>query len=255
MLVLGFSVPCSVAQTTPVPGPVSDPQAVSLARQSITVLTGLASITDVTLTGNVTWADGESGTATLKALGTTESRIDLILSSGTRTEIRDAQTGANIGKWVNPDNSSGMFAPHNCWTDAVWFFPALGSLIGGPNMVLSYVGQESRNASLVQHIRVYNYYQWNSFSVGPTPQQLSTIDFYLDKNTLVPVAMTFNTHPDNDAMTNLLVEVDFSEYRYFNGVPVPMRIQKYQQGSLMMDVVVIEASFNSGLLLSAFAVN
>jgi hypothetical protein len=89
----------------------------------------------------------------------------------------------------------------------------------------------------------------------PTPQQLSTMDFYLDANTLLPVAVTFNAHPDNGASTNLLVEVDFSNYQTVSGVVVPMHIQKYQQGNLMVDVVVTGASFNTGLLLSIFTIS
>jgi hypothetical protein len=36
---------------------------------------------------------------------------------------------------------------------------------------------------------------------------------------------------------------------------VPMHIQKYQQGNLMVDVVVTGALFNTGLSLSIFAIN
>jgi len=110
--------------------PASDPQAVSLAAQSIAALTGGTTIGDVTLTGNVTWngTNPDTGTATLRALGSGESRMDLALTAGMRTEIRDAQTGVPLGQWTDPTNATGKFAFQNCWTDAVWFFPALGSL-------------------------------------------------------------------------------------------------------------------------------
>ncbi len=231
--------------------PASDPQALSFATQSIAALTGGTNISDVSLTGSVTWNGSDTGTATLQALGTGESRMDLALTSGTRTEIRDVQTGAPIGQWISPNNSSGNFAPHNCWTDAVWFFPALGSLAAGPNVVLSYIGQESRSGVTVQHVQSYQYLTGQF----PSPQQLSTMDFYLDANTFLPVALTFNAHPDNDANTDLLVEVDFSSYQAISGVVVPLHIQKYQQGNLMVDVSISGASFNTGLSLSIFALN
>jgi hypothetical protein len=186
--------------------PASNPQAVAYATQSIAAMTGSTPISDVTLTGTVTWnAGSDTGTATLRALGTGESRMDLALSSGTRTEIRDAQTGAPIGRWVNPNKVSGAFALQNCQTDAVWFFPALGSLALGPNVVLSYLGQESRNGATVQHIQSYVYQAGQTSPAGVSPTQLSTMDFYLDATTLYPVAITFNTHPDNNAATSLLV--------------------------------------------------
>lgn len=56
--------------------------ALSYAAQSIAALTGGVTISDVTLTGAFTWtvaSDTETCTATLLALGTGESRIDLAL--------------------------------------------------------------------------------------------------------------------------------------------------------------------------------
>ena len=237
--------------------PTSDPQAVALASQSIAALTGGTAIGDVTLTGSVTWSGGaapETGTATLLASGTGESRMNLVLPSGTRTEIRDASTGEPQGQWIAESGASGLFASQNCATDAAWFFPALGSLVAGPNVVLIYVGQETRNGAAVQHIQSY-VYQANSPGVSPSPQQLSTMDFYLDVTTLLPVAITFNAHPDNNAGTNLPVEVDFSGYQVLNGGMVPTHIQRSLQGNVLVDITVTGAFFNTGLPLSDFAIN
>lgn len=242
---------CASAQNQP---PASDPQAVAYAAQSVAAVSGGTAISDVTLTGSVTWSGTDTGTSTLQALGVGESRMDLSLTSGTRTEIRDAQTGVPLGQWFAPNNASGYFASQNCSTDAVWFFPVLGSLAAGPNVVLSNIGATTWNGASVQHIQSY-VYQSNQAGLVPSPQQLSTMDFYLDATTLLPVAVTFNVHPDNDATTNLLVEVDFSNYQALNGVFAPTHIQKYQQGNLMVDMVVTGALFNTGLSLSTFAVN
>jgi hypothetical protein len=180
--------------------PVSNSQAVTYAAQSIAALTGGATINDVTLTGSATWNGGETetGTATLRALGAGESRVDLALASGTRTEIRDAQTGVHLGEWINPNNASGQFAPQNCWTDAVWFFPVLGSLAAGPNVILAYLGPTTWNGESVLQIQAY-VYQPSAVGLTPSSQQLSTINFYLDATTLLPTAVTFNAHPDNNA--------------------------------------------------------
>jgi hypothetical protein len=235
--------------------PPSDPQAISFAAQSIAAMTGGTTINDATLTGNVTWNGSitDSGTFTLRALGQDESRMDLALSSGALTEIRDAQTGVTLGAWVLPDNTAGNFAPQNCWTDAAWFFPVLGALSMGPTVVLSYVGQETRNGTSVQHLQAYQYIP-GQFR-GVTPQQLSTMDFYLDTAALLPLVITFNAHPDDNSGTNLLVEIDFSNYQTLNGITVPTHIQKYQQGNLMVDMTVTGAAFNTGLSLSIFAIN
>jgi hypothetical protein len=234
--------------------PASDPQAAALASQAIAALTGGTSINDVTLTGAVIYSagDDETGSATLTALGASESRMDLALQSGARTEIRDAQTGTTLGKWVVQSGASGKFAFHNCQTDAVWFFPALTSLGGGSNVVFSYIGQESRNGVNVQHIQSYIYQP----SQGPqSVQQLSEMDFYLDATTVLPIAITFNAHPDTDASSDVPIEIDFSNYQVVNGVLVPMHIQKFLQGTLAIDLMVGTAAFNTGITLSNFTVN
>jgi hypothetical protein len=249
---LVFGIPVRLVAQNP---PQSDPQAVSFANQAIAAMTGGTAISDVTFTGSVTWNGTDTGTATFQALGTGESRMDLALSEGTRTEIRDAQTGAALGQWFNPDGSSGYFAVQNCWTDAVWFFPVLSSLAAGQNVVLSYIGQETWNGATVQHIQSYVYDPNWPAGVIPSDQQLSTMDFYLDATTLLPTAMTFNTHPDSDATVNLPIEIDFSNYQVLNGVTVPMRIQQYLQGNLLADVTISNASFNTGIPISQFVIN
>ncbi len=232
----------------------SDPRALAYAAQSMATLTGGVSIRDVTLTGTATWVAGserETGAATLVGLGPNESHIELAFSSGTRTEIRDAQTGIARGKWTTPSGKSGKFAPHNCQTDAVWFFPALSSLAGGQNTIFTYLGQETRKGERVQHIRSEGQ---SSRTAATRPEPLSSIDFYLDAATLRPEAISFNVHPDKNMLDNIPVEVDFSDYQNVDGVMVPMHIEKYLQGSLLIDLTISNAAFNTGISLSTFMI-
>ncbi|HKH97613.1 MAG TPA: hypothetical protein VJ999_00780 [Candidatus Sulfotelmatobacter sp.] len=236
----------------------SDPLAVSLAQKSFAALTGGLPIADVTLTGAVTWtagSDTETGTATLEALGMDESRMDLVLSGGSRSEIRDVSTGTPLGQWTASNNSSDFFALQNCFTDPVWFFPALGSLSGGQTIVLVYIGQETRNGATVQHIRSYSTQSPGLPPPLPSVQQLSTMDFYLDAATLLPSAIVFNSHPDSDPFTNIRVEIDFSNYQAIGGVMVPLHIQRYWQGTLAVDLAITGATFNTGLSLSNFTIS
>ena len=225
--------------------PASDPKAVALVAQSMAALTQGAPISDVKLTANVSWIAGpepEAGTGVLLAKGTSESRIDLALSSGgTRTEIRNRFNGP-AGKWSNPDGKSGMYAAHNCWTDAAWFFPALSSLanVADSQLVFSYVGEETWNGLSTTHLRVYERQEGVKKS-----QQLSTMDLYLDPTSLLLLGVAYQTHPDNDMNVDLASEVRFADYRSVNGVQVPFYIQKLQSGAVLMDVTVTNASVGS----------
>jgi hypothetical protein len=238
-----------------------NPQAMALASSAFTILTGSASVNDITLNGTATrfaGSDVGNGNFTLKAVGTSASRLDLSLSDGTRSEIRGLDaTGSPHGSFILPNGTNYAMAPHNCLTDAAWFFPTLSILsqASNPNVVLSYIGLEPRGAAAVQHIRFAVQSPSLSTTGNSLLSRLSTTDFYLDSSSLLPIAVVFNTHPDSDAGTNIAVEVDFLNYTAVDGVLIPFRIQKLVNGSLFLDLNVVSASVNSGLTASAISSN
>src|SRR5260370_1330146 len=130
-----LSAICSFAQVAQ-PTPSSDPLAVSLAQKSVAALTGGASVSDVTLNANVIsilGSDNETGTGTFTAKGLIESRVDLSLSGGTRTDVRNAPGGIPAGAWEKNGGGSQGYACHNCYTDAASVLPAFASLPRTPH--------------------------------------------------------------------------------------------------------------------------
>ena len=245
-LVLLFSAISAVAQN-----PASDPLAILLAQQSVAALTGSATISDVTLNANaisIFGSDNESGTAMLKAKGTTESRVDLSLSSGTRSDVRNVATGTPGGAWEKNGAASTTYAGHNCWTDAAWFFPALSSLTQNlnPNFIFKYIGQEQHGGVNAQHIQVLQAVS------DPLSQHLSTMDFYLDPSSALPLVIVFPVHPDTDAGTDIANEVRFANYQAVSGIQVPFHVQRMLNGGVVLDVTVTNATFNTGLPDSLF---
>jgi hypothetical protein len=240
----------AVAQTAP--QTTSDALAISLAQKSVLALTGGNPVSDITLNANLTsivGADYETGTATFHAKGTSESRVDLNLSTGTRSDVRSVTNGVPSGSWQSNAATSAAYANHNCWSDAVWFFPALSSLTetANPNFIFKYIGQEQHGSVNTQHIRVYQSSSQNS----PIPT-LSTMDFYLDAVSSLPVALGFSAHPDDTMGTNLPVEINFANYRPVNGIQVAFHFQKSFNGLVVLDATVTNASFNSGLADTLF---
>jgi hypothetical protein len=228
--------------------PSSDPFAITLAQQSIAALTGGGTLSDVTLNASVTstvGSDYDTGNATFYVKGTSESRVDSNLNtSGTRSDVRNVVTGTPGGAWETNGRTATPFAPHNCWTDAAWFFPALTSLsqTANPNFVFSYVARERHGGVDTQHIRVY---QWSP--QGAPSAALSTMDFYLDPGSSLPIAIGFESHPDDNMGTNLPTEIDFANYQPVNGSQVPFHFQKIFGGGVVLDVIVTSASVNTGL--------
>jgi hypothetical protein len=211
----------------------------------------------MTLTGTATrtaGSDVESGTAVLQALGGSYSSMNLSLSNSTRREVRNlSPLSVPQGYWAAPDGSPQPFSLHNCMTDAAWFAPQLSVLsqLSNPSLVVSFVGQETRAGATVQHL----HFAYQSASPDPTGffQGLSAEEVYLDAKTFLPVAITFNAHPDNDASVNISIEIDFSAYQSVNGVLVPFQIQKLINNGLVLDLTINSAKINQGLTAADFS--
>jgi hypothetical protein len=233
------------------PSATSDPQALALVAKSMAALTGGTPISDVKLTANVTWSVGptiDTGSAIFLAKGSDKSRVDLSLSAGTRTDIRNSYNGFPLGAWINNGGASTRYASFNCWGDPSWFFPALSSLSAlDPTVVFSYVGLERQSGVSVQHLRSYR-----AVSAIAAAQQLSVMDFYLDASSFLPVSLVFNAHPDNNLNVNIPIVAQLSNYQPTNGLQVPMHVQQYLQGGLILDSVVTGVTVNSGLPDSDF---
>lgn len=244
----------AVAQHSP-QSTTSDAQAVTLAQQAVVALTGGAAITDVTLSANVTsisGSDSETGTGMLKAKGTSESRIDLNLSSGTQSDVRNSSAGS----WQKNGAAPVNHAAHNCLTDAAWFFPALSSLSAVANGTTTYrtlyIGQESLYGHSVQHITISQPTSSPDAAAVQAIAHLSSIEWYLDTATALPVAVRFTMHPEDNASVDLPIEVRFSNYQSSNGILVPFHVQKYLNNGLVLDLSINSVALNTGLPDSDF---
>lgn len=234
------------------------PQAAALLQSALIALGGSQTLNDVTLSGTarrIAGSDDESGTVAVKALATGPIRLDFSFPSGPRSEVRANPNGGQAGDWSGPDGVSHSIALHNLSTDWGWF-PAftLANLNTSANTVLTYVGQETRSGHSVQRLTVQQQFPSLTGSVASLRQHLSQMDIYLDASTFLPVSLVYNTHPDNDAGLDLPVEISFSDYRVVNGAQVPFHMQKYLNGSLLLDLQFQSATFNTGLTASNFQV-
>lgn len=235
----------------------SDPQALTLASNAYAVLTGSLAVTDATFTGTarrIAGSDDETGTVTLKAIATGASRMDLSLPSGQRSEVWNASGTLPVGIWSGPDGISHSIAQHNLMTEPAWFFSTFAIARAlSTGYVAKYIGHETWNSVAVEHITLYQ----QSSTPAKTAallKHLSQMDIYLDFSTLLPLAMTFNIHPDNDAGLDIPAEIRFSDYRAVNGTQVAFHVQKYLNNGLVLDLQFQSVTLNAGLSASIFSV-
>lgn len=234
----------------------SAPQATALLQQCLAALTGGHPVIDVSLSGTaerVAGSDDESGSAMLKALAAGASRVELGLPSGNRLEILNITSSKAVGAWSGPDGVSHPVAYHNLLLPPAWFFPLFPVTSGlSAGYVATYIGHETRNGQGVEHLAISQKAS-SLVSSGALPfEHLSQIDFFLDSTTLLPAAIAFDTHPDDDALLNIPVEINFSNYTSVNGVQVPFHVQRCINGSLSLDLQLESAVINSGLSSTTF---
>lgn len=248
-----FPVLAQQAATTNVQGAL-------LLQHSFAALIGQgSSIKDVTLSGTarrITGSEDETGTVVLKALATGEARVDLSFPSSTRSEVRANSDQGPLGSWSAPDGTSGPIPFHNLLVESPWFSPALLlSRVNSSQAVVSkHVGPETRNNLTVEHVSVSRLFPGTTGRVAELMQGLSQMDFYLDATTLLPVSVSFNTHPDTNAKRDIPVEITFSDYRNVSGIQIPYHIQKYVQGSVILDLQVQQVGLNTRLSPTAFSI-
>lgn len=236
----------------------SSTQASQLLQQSLAALQGNTSISDVTLSGSarrIAGSDDETGTGVFKAIAGA-GRMDLTLSAGQRSEVENLTGATPAGSWSGPDGVSHPIAFHNLLTEPAWFFPAFPTSrsLSSSGYATAYVGQETRNGQSVQHVRIWQVSTAQTPAGTPTLQHLSQMDFYLDSTTLLPTAITFNAHPDNDMGLDIPAEVRFSDYRTTGGSQVPYHVQKFLNNTLLLDFQAQSVTLSSGLSANSFLV-
>jgi hypothetical protein len=252
ILSVSILLPSAAQQTAP------SQQAAQLLRSALGVLSPSMAPRDIALSGTahyIAGSDDETGTVVIKALFGSGSRIDLSLSSGVRSEINNSASGIPVGKWSGPDGVSHNISIQNLLTEPAWFFPTFLVVRGlSPSgYTVTYVGHESLNDQAVEHLSISQSFPLLS-SGAPNLVHLTQTNLFLDSGTMLPAAMTFNIHPDNNALVDIPIEVRFSDYRPVNGLQIPFHVQRFLNNGLVLDLQFQDAAINSGVSATEFEI-
>ncbi len=222
---------------------------IAWAQQAMVALTGGNPVNSVTESGTVTRTSGgdqEQGSITLQSSGLMTNQLSISTTAGIRSETRGWQSGAPSGSWTGLDGVQHPMAQHNCWTDAVWFFPALSLLAdyADPNLVFTDLGQEQYQGGSVEHIQIYRTAQGLGQDDLHLLARMSTVDYYLDSQTALPVATAFLSHADGDLTLDIPVMIVFTGYRPVNGIQVPFQLIRSVNGTRMLQISITSAQPN-----------
>jgi len=227
----------------------SDASAIAWAMKAMTALTGGIPVNNATLTGTVVQDDDQdqgSFPITLQATSISASEIDITTSAGVRSVVRSlTSNGRPSGTWIDVNHEQHPIALHNCWTDAVWFFPALSQLSDytDPNLVFNDLGQEQHLGVQVEHIQVHRIVSGDSNKIALVAK-LSTVNYYLDVNTAIPVAISFADHANDNIFTNLPIRVEFSNFQLVGQRLVPYQITRFVNDSPQFQITISNVNLN-----------
>jgi hypothetical protein len=65
---------------------------------------------------------------------------------------------------------------------------------------------------------------------------------YLDATTYRPVEFDFNVHPDNNALVDIPIQIQFSNYAELEGIWAPGTIEKFANSTLELTLQVVSAA-------------
>jgi len=233
-------------------------QTSSVLQQAVAALLGYTVLSDVTLSGTahrIAGSEDDTGTVTYRATSGGAVRYDFSYSSGPQIEVHAAASSGPVGMWSGPDGVTHSLALHNL-TNRADIFPSftLAPLVSAANLTVMLVGVETKNTHSVYHVSVFQQAPQLKPKSAALFHHLTQTEIFLDTSTLLPVALDFTTHPDDDAGVDIPVELAFSDYRSVAGAQIPFRVQKYLNNGLVLDLQFQTASVNSGLSASLFNV-
>jgi hypothetical protein len=123
-----------------------------------------------------------------------------------------------------------------------WFFPGLTLLSSNSDASLpAWTASTFASDSLGDHLRFQLVIPYLN-GVQQDQRLLSPFDLVLAPGTHLPQYALFTAHPDNPGLnTNITVRIAYSDYRRISGVMIPFHIQRFVNGSLVLDLAISTA--------------
>jgi hypothetical protein len=271
LVVLALLLPTpSIAQSTSATASQNsaskDPQAVNILNEALVAAGGtqaISAIADYQATGNITYRGSHDtqGTVTIKGLGSRSVRIDANLPAGVRSwSVNDGMVASKMEDGtVFSQMSSGKPVPSS---DAYPFrtplFPGslampysqLVTVLNSPGFSVSYKGVVQEGGHSLYDIRFerVRLVQVSASAGRFQAWQPRGRDVLIDTSTF-QIAAVKEAFPKN-----IVVVLQYADYRAVNGVLVPFSIIEESAGQQAWVVTLDQVTFNTGLQDSAFTI-
>ena len=222
----------------------STAQLQSMQSQARTALLAATQPASVALNGTFASMAGpttDSGTANLTVGLDGTFLVNLSGSGGTTSESRAVSDGNPSCTWTDKEDAVHNSLFLNCMPPA-WFFPGLALLSSNSASIAAWLPSSYAVDSMGDHLQ-FQFVLPNTSAAQEDPQLAMPIDLILAPDTHLPLYALFTAHPDNPWVhADIAVKIAYSDYRNISGVMIPFRIQRYLNGSLVLDLTISSAS-------------
>ncbi|HWP84691.1 MAG TPA: hypothetical protein VNN17_05845 [Terriglobia bacterium] len=226
----------------------SSPQAIQILEQVLSVSGARAMpLQSFTAQGTITyyWAGQPvQGSATVRARGGEEVRLDAQLPDGPRSVVLSRRGGARKGS----DGKRTAIPSHNAAGAGLPALPYLflSSLLADANAQVVYLGEESREGRREHHVQLVRRFSKETDPDG-IAAALSRCDIFVDANTLQVLRIEDRIHPVQSALETYPRAIEWEAYTPIGGIAVPTIVREKVGGQTTWELRISTVQFNSDL--------
>ncbi len=231
----------------------------SLLNQVLTAAggtTAIEAVTDYTATGNVTyhWNPEAQGSVTVRALGLGHIRVDANLPSGvhssvvsegqTTTKAEDGTLSQYPPPYPLPSSDAYPYQPPMFPGGLVLPHAQLTVVLNAPRFSISYRGVVQVDGHTVHDIQAQ--------AVLPGETQPGSVDEYHTTDYFIDILTVQLVMIQDIVPKHVVHENRYSDYRAVSGVLVPFSLSEEMGGQKTWEILLDQASFNTGLQDTVF---
>ncbi len=206
------------------------------------------SISAVHLFGTAEWIAGslhESGDATLSAKLDGSSKVELSLSTSSRTEMQSPSGSGRTCHWTDATGADHRISRANCLIAIPWFAPTLFTQLSPlqpATLVITDDGSITKDG--VTYHQISYHHACDSDNVVPKKwmKDIGAVKVFYEPVTLLPSTLSYVLQSDRNQLQGIEVSVVFSDYRRTDGIMLPFHIERYIQRTLQLTLNITNAS-------------
>jgi hypothetical protein len=200
-----------------------------------------------TATGTITyyWAGQPvQGSATIRARGSGQFRLDASLPDGTRSYTASQQGGSRKSQ----DGKLSSIPAHNTLSTIIPTlpYPAIAAALSDPAFTITSLGLVNVGGTTAYQIRVTRTFAKQSDPDG-TLSSLSRVDYFIDPQTFLVLRTEDLTHPVQSLTESYSHSIEFASYTAMSGVAIPTVVREKVAGQTTWEFRLLSITLNPSL--------